>query len=62
MKLLLMVAQEEDWKGKPFVENRLLKSARKGLTSLAPVQADVLLLRNSGNLRGTAKRLASPTG
>jgi hypothetical protein len=57
-----MVYQEEDVKRRcPF-----LKTAPEigpGRTSsFAPVQADVLLLKNSGNLRGTAKRLATLTG
>jgi hypothetical protein len=56
-----LVYQEEDERA-----DALLKTAPEigpGRTSsFAPVQADVLRLENSGNLRGTAKRLATLTG
>jgi hypothetical protein len=57
-----MVYQEEDSRAQSPVMKTAPEIGPGRTSSFAPVQADVLRLENSGNLRGTAKRLATLTG
>jgi hypothetical protein len=57
-----MVSQEEDSRAWSPATKTAPEIGPGRTSSFAPVQADVLLLKNSGNLGRTAKRLVTLTG